>query len=51
MTFGNARSTLAPIAPVAYMAIIGSGVGLAAFVVLLLLVLWDRRGARNYWDD
>jgi hypothetical protein len=36
---------------VAYVAIIGGAVALAGFVVLLLMVVWDRRGARNYWDE
>jgi hypothetical protein len=36
---------------VAYVAIIGGALALAGFVVLVLMVVWDRRGARNYWDE
>jgi len=32
-------------------AIIGGAVALAGFVLLLLIVVWDRRAARNYWED
>jgi hypothetical protein len=36
---------------VAYVAIIGVAVALAAFVVLAVMVVSDRREARNYWDE
>jgi hypothetical protein len=51
-TPAQARSRLAVDSrSVAYVAIIGGALALAGFVVLLVMVVWDRRGARNYWDE
>jgi hypothetical protein len=35
----------------AYVVIMAVGVALAGFVLLLVLIVWDRRDARSYWDE
>ena len=35
----------------AYVVIVPVGVVLAAIVLLVVLIVWDRRGARSYWDE
>ena len=35
----------------AYVVIVAVGVALAGFVLLLMLIVWDRRDARSYWDE
>jgi hypothetical protein len=35
----------------AYVAIGGAGIALAAFVLLILLIVWGRKDAPPYWDE
>lgn len=44
------RELPAAMSPWLYLAVSGSALALASVVVVVVLLVWSRRAARNYWE-